>query len=187
MKSLYELKPRFQELLRPYATAMARSGISPNFVTLAALGLAALSGLLVAIFPDSQTPLLMMAVVLFVRMALNAIDGMLAREHGQASPGGQHAQRDRRRRQRSPDVSAASAGAGLFTISRGLDVILAVLERSRRPRRHCDRRQAPPRWTDGQSGPRARLRVPGADGRARRYCRPSSSISCWRWSSGSAF
>ena len=36
MKSLYELKPRFQELLRPYATAMARSGISPNFVTLAA-------------------------------------------------------------------------------------------------------------------------------------------------------
>ncbi len=88
MKSLYELKPRFQELLRPYATAMARAGISPNFVTLAALGLAALSGLLVAIFPESQTPLLLMAVVLFVRMALNAIDGMVAREHGKDSPGG---------------------------------------------------------------------------------------------------
>lgn len=88
MKSLYELKPRFQELLRPYADAMARAGISPNFVTVAALGLSALSGLLVAIFPESLTPLLLMAVVLFVRMALNAIDGMLAREHGQESPGG---------------------------------------------------------------------------------------------------
>lgn len=88
MKSLYELKPRFQELLRPYATAMARAGISPNFVTLATMGLAALSGLFVAIFPEGQIPLLLMAVVLLVRMALNAIDGMLAREHGQASPGG---------------------------------------------------------------------------------------------------
>jgi CDP-diacylglycerol---glycerol-3-phosphate 3-phosphatidyltransferase len=57
-------------------------------VTLATLGLAALSGLLVAVFPDSQTPLLLMAIALFARMALNAIDGMLAREHGQDSPGG---------------------------------------------------------------------------------------------------
>jgi CDP-diacylglycerol---glycerol-3-phosphate 3-phosphatidyltransferase len=88
MKSLYELKPRFQDVLRPYANAMARAGVSPDFVTLAALALSALSGLLIAIFADAQTPLLILALALPVRMALNAIDGMLAREHKRETPGG---------------------------------------------------------------------------------------------------
>jgi CDP-diacylglycerol--glycerol-3-phosphate 3-phosphatidyltransferase len=35
--------------------------------------------------PWTAAPLLALPVVLFVRMALNAIDGMLAREHGQRS------------------------------------------------------------------------------------------------------
>lgn len=88
MKSLYELKPRFQALLRPYAAQLARSGITPNQVTIAALVLCAVSGLLVALFPDSAGALVFLAIVLFVRMALNAIDGLMAREHGAATPGG---------------------------------------------------------------------------------------------------
>ncbi len=38
--------------------------------------------------PTSRWPLLLLPVTLFVRMALNAIDGMMAREHGQASAAG---------------------------------------------------------------------------------------------------
>src|SRR4029453_18389747 len=38
--------------------------------------------------PKSPWPLLLLPVTLFVRMALNAIDGMMAREHGQASAAG---------------------------------------------------------------------------------------------------
>jgi len=40
------------------------------------------------LMPTSRWPLLLLPVTLFVRMALNAIDGMMAREHGQASAAG---------------------------------------------------------------------------------------------------
>ena len=86
--SLYDLKPRFQALLRPYADRLAAIGLSPNAVTLMALALSALAGLLVALFPEARAPLVLLSLVLLVRMALNAIDGMIAREHGQESPGG---------------------------------------------------------------------------------------------------
>lgn len=88
MKSLYELKPQFQAFLRPYARSMAQIGITPNFVTLSALVLSILSGMLVAVFPEATMPLLLMAAALLLRMALNAIDGILAREHGSETPGG---------------------------------------------------------------------------------------------------
>lgn len=84
MASIYELKPRFQALLRPLVRGLARAGVTANQVTIAAVLLA------VAVFPvlaliEDRRALLVLPVVLFVRMALNAIDGMLAREHGQAS------------------------------------------------------------------------------------------------------
>lgn len=39
-----------------------------------------------AIEPGAALPLLALPVTLFVRMSLNAIDGLMAKEHGQASP-----------------------------------------------------------------------------------------------------
>jgi CDP-diacylglycerol--glycerol-3-phosphate 3-phosphatidyltransferase len=83
--SIYELKPGFQELLRPVTRALWRSGVSPNQVTLAAFLLSAATGACLALFPTERWPLFLLALVLFVRMALNAIDGMLAREHGMKS------------------------------------------------------------------------------------------------------
>jgi CDP-diacylglycerol--glycerol-3-phosphate 3-phosphatidyltransferase len=38
--------------------------------------------------PASRWPLLALPAVLFLRMALNVIDGIMAKEHGQASPAG---------------------------------------------------------------------------------------------------
>lgn len=83
--SIYDLKPRFQKLLRPPTDTLAGAGVTANQVTLAALGLSVLAGSLVALWPGAALPLLALPVVLFARMALNAVDGMLAREHGQAS------------------------------------------------------------------------------------------------------
>ena len=85
MPSVYDLKPKFQNLLRPIVRALARSGVTANQVTLAALVLSLATGGAVAFRPDERWPLLALPVVLFVRMALNAIDGMLAREHGMKS------------------------------------------------------------------------------------------------------
>ena len=42
-------------------------------------------GGLIYLYPASSWPLLLVGPWLFIRMALNAIDGMLAREHGQKS------------------------------------------------------------------------------------------------------
>jgi len=86
MPSIYDLKPKFQSLLRPITRGLAGAGVTANQVTLAALLLSAANGAAIVFFPTERWPLVLMGPVLFVRMALNAIDGMLAREHGMKSP-----------------------------------------------------------------------------------------------------
>jgi len=85
MPSVYDLKPRFQALLRPITNGLARGGVTANQVTIAALLLSLATGSAIYYF---RTPriLLLLPIVLFVRMALNAIDGMLARERNQKTP-----------------------------------------------------------------------------------------------------
>jgi len=88
LPTIYDLKPRFQALLRPLADSLAKAGITANGVTLAALGLSLAHGTWLALAPDSRWPFLLLPVTLFLRMALNAIDGMMAREHAMKSPEG---------------------------------------------------------------------------------------------------
>jgi CDP-diacylglycerol--glycerol-3-phosphate 3-phosphatidyltransferase len=85
MASVYDLKPRFQGLLRPAVRRLAAAGVTANQVTVAALILSAAAGGAVAASGGARWALLMLPAVLLVRMALNAVDGMLAREHGMAS------------------------------------------------------------------------------------------------------
>lgn len=85
MPSIYQLKPAFQQLLRPLTHALARAGVTANQVTAAAMLLSFCTGWCVWQFPAESWPWLLVPMFLFVRMALNAIDGMLAREHGQKS------------------------------------------------------------------------------------------------------
>jgi CDP-diacylglycerol--glycerol-3-phosphate 3-phosphatidyltransferase len=85
MASIYELKPAFQKSLRPAVRALARLGVTPNQVTVFALVLSLATGTVIALQPASRWPLWLVPVVLFVRMALNAIDGMLAREYDMPS------------------------------------------------------------------------------------------------------
>ena len=85
MISVYQLKPRFQAMLRPLVGALAACRVTANEVTgIAAAGSLAV-GLLVGLKSANRPVFLLIAVWLLARMALNAIDGMLAREFGQKS------------------------------------------------------------------------------------------------------
>lgn len=88
MASLYDWKPAFQTRLRPYAERLYENGVTPNQVTLATLALATGEGALLLAWPGAWLPLLLLPAVLFLRLALNAIDGMLARDHDQATKQG---------------------------------------------------------------------------------------------------
>ncbi|MDG4889305.1 CDP-alcohol phosphatidyltransferase family protein [Mesorhizobium sp. WSM4887] len=85
MPTLYALKPAFQDRLRPLVNRLAAMGVMANGITVAAALLSIAAGSAIAILPDWSPLLFLIPLVLFLRMALNAIDGMLAREHGQAS------------------------------------------------------------------------------------------------------
>lgn len=80
MPSIYDLKPRFQALLRPSMRLLAGAGVTPNVVTVAAIAGSGAAG-----WCASKHSLYALPVWLFVRMALNAIDGMMARELDQKS------------------------------------------------------------------------------------------------------
>ena len=84
--SIYELKPKFQNLLRPLVKLIYSAGVTANQVTLAACVLSILLGALLIKFADISTLFFLLPIWMFLRMALNAIDGMLAREFNQKTP-----------------------------------------------------------------------------------------------------
>lgn len=86
MASIYNLKPAFQNLLRPLCRSLAKAKITANQVTFSAIILSGAAGAAIFWFRDEPAVLLILPPALFVRMALNAIDGMLAREFDMKSP-----------------------------------------------------------------------------------------------------
>ena len=86
MYSIYDLKPAFQKILRPAAGLLAAHGISPNQITIAALLISCSEGAAIALQPEETWPLSILPLVLFIRMSLNAMDGLLAREYGMETP-----------------------------------------------------------------------------------------------------
>ena len=83
--SIYGLKPRFQALLRPIVKRAYEAGVTANQVTVAACVISVALGAAVALNPEDARLFLLIPAWFFLRMALNAIDGMLAREFGQQS------------------------------------------------------------------------------------------------------
>jgi CDP-diacylglycerol--glycerol-3-phosphate 3-phosphatidyltransferase len=83
--TLYALKPRFQGVLRPLAGLLSQIGVTANQVTVAAALGSVVAGAVAARLADSRTAFFIIPVWMLARMALNAIDGMLAREFGQKS------------------------------------------------------------------------------------------------------
>jgi CDP-diacylglycerol--glycerol-3-phosphate 3-phosphatidyltransferase len=83
--STYQLKSRFQSLLRPLAARLTRMGITANQITLAACAVSLAIGALVSWGILHNHMILLIFFWSPVRMAANALDGMLAREFAQAS------------------------------------------------------------------------------------------------------
>ena len=83
--TLYHWKPRFQALLRPAVAWLALRGVTANGVTVAAAAGSVLVGVVIALMSETRAVFLLLPVWCLVRMALNAVDGMLAREFHQQS------------------------------------------------------------------------------------------------------
>ena len=88
MPTLYDIKPQFQALLRPLVARVAAVGVTANQITVGATLLSLTGGALCLLAPGSRPVLGVIAALLAIRMGLNAIDGMLAREHNQKSRAG---------------------------------------------------------------------------------------------------
>ena len=83
--SIYALKPQFQALLRPLVTSIDAFGITANQVTLFTCLISAAIGVGVSYAATFFASFLLIPGWMFIRMALNAVDGMLAREFGHKS------------------------------------------------------------------------------------------------------
>lgn len=85
MLSIYQLKPAFQNLLRPGVKHLYERGVTANQVTLAAAVVSVGLGVLLAAMHQHIWLFALVPLWMLARMALNAVDGMLAREFGQQS------------------------------------------------------------------------------------------------------
>jgi CDP-diacylglycerol---glycerol-3-phosphate 3-phosphatidyltransferase len=88
MISVYNIKPKFQQLLKPVLEFLHKLGVSANMITWSAILLSAGTGALFFFHPYGKIFLLVPAVLLF-RMALNALDGMMARTYNMQSKAGE--------------------------------------------------------------------------------------------------
>ena len=120
MPSIYQLKPRFQNLLRPGVQRLYARGITANQVTLAAAAVSVLLGALLAWLPQHTWLFALIPLWMLLRMALNAVDGMLAREFGQQSKLGAYLNE-------LSDVVADSALYLPFALLAGVSPTLVIL------------------------------------------------------------
>ncbi len=82
----FDSKVFFQMLFRPAANSMAGVGITANQVTASTIIISIIAGTAGLAWPGLRWPWIAILSVLFIRLAFNHIDGMLAREHGMATP-----------------------------------------------------------------------------------------------------
>ena len=88
MISVYQIKPKFQELLKPVLRLFYKMGMSANTITWMAILLSVATGIYCWFYP-TDVALIIMPVALLVRMALNALDGMMARTYNMQSTKGE--------------------------------------------------------------------------------------------------
>ena len=85
MISVYKLKPKFQQLLHPLLVWLHQKKVTANLITVVAIVFSFCIGVL--FWEASAVPFFFLAlpIGLLIRMILNALDGMMAREFGQTS------------------------------------------------------------------------------------------------------
>ncbi|WP_312397636.1 CDP-alcohol phosphatidyltransferase family protein [Chryseobacterium sp.] len=85
MISVYKLKPKFQQLLTPLLLFLHRNKITANQITISSILLSVIIGILFWNADHSKCFFLSLPIGLLIRMALNALDGMMARKFNQIS------------------------------------------------------------------------------------------------------
>lgn len=85
MFSVYKLKPVFQKLLQPILYALYKMGVTANQLTISAIILSCLMGFGLLTYHTHYQGILIIPFGLFLRMALNALDGMMARQYNMQS------------------------------------------------------------------------------------------------------
>ena len=85
MFSVYKLKPVFQKLLQPILDALYKIGVTANQLTICAIILSCLMGFGFLRFHTLYLGILIIPFGLLLRMALNALDGMMARQYDMQS------------------------------------------------------------------------------------------------------
>lgn len=85
MISIYKLKPKFQSLLMPVLIFLHQKKISANQITLVSIFLSFVIGFLFWNSYKNHWLFLALPFGLLIRMALNALDGMMARLYNQQS------------------------------------------------------------------------------------------------------
>ncbi|MGG7551756.1 CDP-alcohol phosphatidyltransferase family protein [Chryseobacterium arthrosphaerae] len=85
MISVYKLKPKFQQLLTPVLLFLHKNKITANQITVASILLSVVIGILFWNAGISKWFFLSLPIGLLLRMALNALDGMMARKFNQTS------------------------------------------------------------------------------------------------------
>lgn len=89
MISVYKLKPKFQQLLKPILAFFYKRNVTANQITIASIVLSLLIGLLFWSADYCSWFFLALPIGLLIRMALNALDGMMARTYNQTSKKGE--------------------------------------------------------------------------------------------------
>ena len=89
MISIYKIKPKFQQLLTPILNRLHKAGVTANQITIASIVLSLLIGISFWFAGNNKFLFLALPIGLFLRMALNALDGMMARVHNQQSKKGE--------------------------------------------------------------------------------------------------
>ena len=84
MISVYNIKPKFQQLLKPILASLYKLGVTANHLTLFAILFSAALGVGFWYHPYGKM-FLVLPAGLFFRMALNALDGMMARTYNMQS------------------------------------------------------------------------------------------------------
>ncbi|HEX2221191.1 MAG TPA: phosphatidate cytidylyltransferase [Candidatus Limnocylindria bacterium] len=81
---LYRLKPASQRLVGPLADRLAARRVSPDLITWLGVPVAAAGGACLALSPGVPTLLLAVPALAALRLALNLLDGMVARRTARA-------------------------------------------------------------------------------------------------------
>lgn len=89
MISIYKIKPWFQKQLLPVLRKLHQWGITANQITLAAIVLSAGIGIAFWYADSRHFLFLCLPIGLLIRMMLNALDGMMARNYHQQSKAGE--------------------------------------------------------------------------------------------------